>query len=90
MYNIKFSSSIKNEDLFSISYHFCAESLSELVNKGIITNPVKISIARNGITAKHLRLAFERDINGLTFLFEDRKIPKKSAQAVAKFFSDEE
>ena len=49
-----------------------------------------IQLAKGGLSFKHLKLASERDANGIKYVLQDYKIPAKSLKAIHKYFQREE
>ncbi|CAG2192790.1 unnamed protein product [Mytilus edulis] len=90
LYDSKLALLVKSDDVFAISYHNCMDSYSGLLSSKIVSRPVCIQLAKDGISLKHLKLASVRDVNGLKFVLQDHKIPPKSVKCIQDFFQTEE
>ena len=88
LYDSKVTLLVKSDDVFSISYHNCIDSYSDLLNSKIVSRPLAISmqLAKDGISLKHLKLASVRDVYGLKFVLQDHKIPPKSVKCIQDYF----
>ncbi|CAC5379292.1 unnamed protein product [Mytilus coruscus] len=84
----KFTSLVKFDDVFSVLYHNYMDSYSDLLRNKIVSMPVCMQLARDGISLKHLKLA--SDVNGLKFVLPDHKIPPKSVNSIQDYFQIEE
>ncbi|XP_052065212.1 uncharacterized protein LOC127705004 [Mytilus californianus] len=90
LYDSKFTSLVKSDDVFSILYHNCMDSYSDLLSNKIVSRPVCMQLGKDGISLKHLKLASVRDVNGLKFVLQDNKIPPKSVKCIQDYFQTEE
>ena len=90
LYDSKLALLVKSDDVFAMSYHNCMDSYSGLLSSKIVSRPVCIQLAKDGISLKHLKLASVRDVNGLKFVLQDHKIPPKSVKCIQDFFQTEE
>ncbi|CAC5358290.1 unnamed protein product [Mytilus coruscus] len=90
LYDRTFTSLVKSDDVFSVLYHNCMESYSNLLKNKIVSRPVCMQLAKDGISLKHLKLASVRDVNGLKFVLQDQKIPRKSVKSIQEYFQNEE
>ncbi|VDI82654.1 Hypothetical predicted protein [Mytilus galloprovincialis] len=61
LYDSKLALLVKSDDVFAISYHNCMDSYSGLLSSKIVSRPVCIQLAKDGISLKHLKLASVRD-----------------------------
>ncbi|CAG2187719.1 unnamed protein product [Mytilus edulis] len=90
LYDSKLTLLVKSDDVFSISYHNCMDSYSDLLSSKIVSRPLSMQLAKDGISLKHLKLASVRDVNGLKFVLQDHKIPPKSVKCIQDYFQTEE
>ena len=90
LYDIKFASIVKSEDLFLLFYHQCMDSYTDLMKSKIISRPVCIQLAKDGLSLKHLKLASARDVNGIKYIFQDYKISAKSVKSIQEYLQKEE
>ncbi|CAG2213785.1 unnamed protein product [Mytilus edulis] len=88
LYDSKLALLVKSDDVFAISYHNCMDSYSGLLSSKIVSRPVCMQLAKDGISLKHLKLASVRDVNGLKFVLQDHKIPPKSVKMHSGLLSD--
>ncbi|CAG2195905.1 unnamed protein product [Mytilus edulis] len=76
LYDSKLALLVKSDDVFAISYHNCMDSFSGLLSSKIVSRPVCMQLAKDGISLKHLKLASVRDVNGLKFVLQDHECHK--------------
>ncbi|KAK3083884.1 hypothetical protein FSP39_004683 [Pinctada imbricata] len=64
---------VKDEDLFHIGFHQVKSKYDKLLKEKYLSSAAVTSLARNGVTPFHLKLAYERNF-GLKVLLKDLKL----------------
>ncbi|KAK3083296.1 hypothetical protein FSP39_018759 [Pinctada imbricata] len=73
LFTEKLEKEVKDEDLFHIGFHQVKSKYDKLLKEKCLSSAAVTSLARNGVTPFHLKLAYERNF-GLKVLLKDLKL----------------